>query len=72
MKRAIERYEKKAKHASSRSSSAIANGTALLSPLQALPDKGKSVDKWKNKDSAWRSVADGIEKVATELRKRKK
>ncbi|HZS04299.1 MAG TPA: COR domain-containing protein [Blastocatellia bacterium] len=45
--------------------------TAPFARLQALPDKGKSVDKWKNKDSAWRSVADGIEKVAAELRKTK-
>jgi hypothetical protein len=26
---------------------------------------------WKKKDQAWRSVADGIEKVAAELRKKK-
>jgi internalin A len=45
--------------------------TAPFAKLQALPDRGKPVDKWKNKDSAWRSVADGIEKVAKELRKKK-
>jgi internalin A len=44
---------------------------APFAELQALPDKGKSVDKWKNKDSAWRNVADGIEKLAAELRKKK-
>jgi len=46
--------------------------SAPFAKLQALPDKGKSVDKWRNKDSAWRSVANGIEKVATELRKKVK
>lgn len=46
--------------------------TAPFAKLQALPERGKSVDKWKNKDSAWRNVADGIEQVAAELRKKKK
>ena len=45
---------------------------APFAELKALPDKGKSVDKWRNKDSAWRNVADGIEKVAGELRRRKR
>jgi len=44
---------------------------APFAELQALPANGKSVDKWKNKDSAWRNVADGIERVATELRKKR-
>ncbi len=45
--------------------------TATFAKLEALPDKGKAVDMWKNKDQAWRNVADGIEKVAAELRKKK-
>jgi len=46
--------------------------TAQFAKLQALPEKGKAVDLWRKKDQAWRSVADGIEKVAAELRKEKK
>jgi internalin A len=45
--------------------------SAPFAKLQALPKDGKSIDKWKNKDSAWRSVADGIEKAAKELKKKK-
>jgi internalin A len=46
--------------------------TAPFARLQALPEKGKAVDLWRKKDQAWRSVADGIEKVAAELRKAKR
>ena len=46
--------------------------TAPFAKLQALPAKGKAVDLWRKKDEAWRSVADGIEKVAAELRKKKR
>jgi len=45
--------------------------SAPFAKLQALPKDGKAVDLWPKKDSAWRSVADGIEKVATALRKKK-
>jgi hypothetical protein len=47
-------------------------GTAPFAELQALPAKGKAVDLWRKKDEAWRSVADGIEKVAAELQKKKR
>lgn len=40
---------------------------APFSKLQAMPKEGKSVDTWDNKDSAWRNVAEGIEKAATSL-----
>jgi internalin A len=46
--------------------------TAPFAKLQALPAKGKAVDLWRKKDEAWRGVADGIEKAATELRKKKR
>ena len=46
--------------------------TAPFAKLQALPKDGKAVDLWKKKDQAWRSVAEGIEKVAAELRGAKK
>jgi internalin A len=45
--------------------------TAPFAKLQALPKHAKAVDLWTKKDQAWRSVADGIEKVAAELRKKK-
>lgn len=37
--------------------------------LQALPKNGKAVMLWKNKDSAWRNVSEGIEKVVEEMHK---
>jgi internalin A len=70
MRRALERHEK----SEARVIPVIIRDcdwdSASFAKLQALPDKGKSVDKWKNKDSAWRSVADGIKKVAIDLRKK--
>lgn len=72
MKRALERDEKKEAVVIPVIIRDCDWDSAPFAKLQALPDKGKSVDKWKNKDSAWRSVADGIKKVATELRKKKK
>ena len=69
MKRALERYY---------------NGEARVIPviirdvnwskapfgkLQALPKNGKAVELWSNKDSAWRSVSEGIERVVTLMRK---
>jgi len=71
MKRALERHEKSEARVIPIIIRDCKWDTAPFAKLQALPDKGKSVDKWKNKDSAWRSVADGIEKVAKELRKKK-
>jgi internalin A len=72
MKRALERHEK----GESRVIPVIIRDckwdTAPFAKLQALPEKGKAVDLWKKKDQAWRSVADGIEKVAAELRKKKR
>lgn len=38
--------------------------------LQGLPKHGKAIDLWQKKDTAWRNIADGIEKVARELRKK--
>ncbi|NUO79752.1 leucine-rich repeat domain-containing protein [candidate division KSB1 bacterium] len=43
---------------------------APFGKLQALPEKGKAVPLWKNKDSAWRSVAEGIERAAEARRAR--
>jgi len=72
MKRALERREK----GESRVIPVIIReakwDTAPFAKLQALLRDGRAVDLWKQKDQAWRSVADGIEKVAAELRKVKK
>jgi internalin A len=43
---------------------------ASFAKLQALPKDGKAVKKWPDKDSAWRNVAEGIEKVIEEIRKK--
>jgi internalin A len=42
--------------------------TAPFAKLQALPKDGLAVTKWADKDSAWRNVSEGIEKVASHLR----
>jgi len=71
MKRALERHEKKEVAVIPIIIRDCKWDTAPFAKLQAAPDKGKSVDKWKNKDSAWRTVADGVEKVAAKMRKEK-
>jgi len=38
--------------------------------LQRLPKDGKAVTLWRNRDTAWRNVSEGIEKVAVRLRGR--
>jgi hypothetical protein len=45
---------------------------APFANLQALPKDGKAVKKWPDKDSAWRNVAEGIERVVEEIRKKSK
>jgi internalin A len=71
MKRAMERHEK----GEARVIPIVIRDcnwkTAPFAKLQALPKDGKAVDLWPKKDSAWRDVADGIEKVASELQKEK-
>jgi hypothetical protein len=43
--------------------------SAPFAKLQALPKDGRAAMKWKDdRDSAWRSVAEGIEHVIDELR----
>jgi len=43
---------------------------APFAKLQALPKEGKAFKKWPDKDSAWRNVAEGIERVVEEMRKK--
>jgi internalin A len=42
---------------------------AQFARLQAMPRDGKAVTLWSDRDTAWRNVAEGIERVAEELRK---
>jgi internalin A len=44
---------------------------ARFAQLQALPNDGRAVTLWENRDSAWRNVSEGIEQVAKEMRKHK-
>src|SRR5215207_8492878 len=37
--------------------------TAPFGKLEALPEKGKAVTLWSNRDSAWRNVAEGIRRI---------
>ncbi|MSS71312.1 MAG: TIR domain-containing protein [Candidatus Latescibacteria bacterium] len=43
---------------------------APFAKLQALPKDAKAVALWPDKDSAWRNVSEGIERVVEEMRKR--
>ncbi len=45
--------------------------SAPFAKLQGLPKDGKAVDLWTKRDTAWRNVANGIEKVAQKLRQRR-
>jgi len=40
---------------------------APFAKLQALPKDGKGVTLWENRDSAWRNVSEGIERVVEEM-----
>jgi len=41
--------------------------TAPFAELQVLPESAKAVNTWTNRDTAWKSVAKGIEKAAAGL-----
>lgn len=45
-------------------------GELLLGSLNALPESGKPVPKWKPSDEGWANVAAGVERAAENLRKR--
>jgi internalin A len=70
MKRALERHEKAEAHVIP----VIVRDTnwriAPFSKLQALPKDGKAVTSWTKKDSAWRNVSEGIQRVAEEMRQK--
>ena len=43
--------------------------SAPFSKLQALPKDAKAVTAWRSRDSAWRNVSEGIEKIVKRLKK---
>jgi internalin A len=43
-----------------------------LNQFQALPKNGQAITTWQNRDTAWRDVSEGIEKVVQELLKNRK
>jgi internalin A len=45
---------------------------APFARLQALPKGGRAVTLWENKDTAWRDVSEGIERVVEEMRKKER
>ena len=44
---------------------------AEFAKLQALPKEGKAVTLWPDRDSAWTNVAEGIRRVAEEIRSKR-
>ncbi len=44
---------------------------AKFAKLQALPKEGKAVILWPDRDSAWTEVAQGIRRVAEEIRSKR-
>jgi internalin A len=43
---------------------------APFAKLQALPKDGRAVTTWENRDTAWRNVSEGIERILQDLRKK--
>jgi internalin A len=68
MKRALERHEKREAMVIPVIVRDVNWRNAPFAKLQALPADGLAVNKWPDKDSAWRNVSEGIEKVAGQMR----
>jgi internalin A len=68
MKRALERHEKNEALVIPIVVRDVNWRTAPFAKLQALPKDALAVTKWADKDSAWRNVSEGIEKVAGQMR----
>jgi internalin A len=66
MKRALARHEAKEATVIPIIVRDVSWHSALFGKLQALPKDGKAVTIWPNKDTAWRNVSEGIEKVIKE------
>ena len=41
---------------------------APFSKLQSLPEGGRAVVLWSDRDSAWRNVSEGIERIVQQMR----
>jgi internalin A len=70
MKRALERHEKKEARVIPVIVRDVNWKIAQFAKLQPLPKDGKAVTTWPDRDTAWRNVSEGIEKVVEEIRKR--
>jgi internalin A len=68
MKRALERHEKNEARVIPVIVRDVNWRNAPFAKLQGLPGDGVAVTRWPDKDSAWRDVSEGIEKVARQVR----
>jgi internalin A len=72
MQRAMERHE----HDEARVIPVIVRDvnwhTAPFARLQVLPKDRRAVTLWEDRDSAWRNVSEGIERVVAEMRKKQR
>jgi len=70
MKRALERHNNGEAHVIPIITRDVNWGNAPFAGLQALPKGGIAVELWQHKDSAWRSVSEGIERAVMLMRKK--
>ena len=70
MKRALERHD----HNEARVVPVVVRDVnwsgAPFAKLQALPKDGKAVTLWANRDTAWRDVSEGIQRVVAQVKRR--
>jgi internalin A len=71
MKRALERHDKKEARVIPVIIRDVNWRIAPFAKLQALPKDGKAVATWRNKDTAWKNISEGIERVVEEIRKKR-
>ena len=45
---------------------------APFAKLQALPENGRAVARWRDRDAAWRNVSERIEQVVEGIRKKQR
>ncbi len=69
MKRALERHEKREAVVVPVILRDVSWGSAPFAKLPALPKDALAITKWGDKDSAWRNVAEGIEKTIIKVRR---
>lgn len=71
MKRSIEKHDKKETIVIPVILRDVDWHSAPFGKLQALPKDGKPVRKWRDRDSAWRNVSEGIKKVVNEIQSKR-